>query len=156
MSTDHVRLLNLTTQIVSSYAGSIRIEPTGLPDLIGNVYRTLQTAGQEQAVEPAQVPAVPIKRSVFPDHIVCLEDGRKLKMLKRHLKTSFGLTPETYRAKWSLPHDYPMVARNYATKRSDLAKKIGLGRKPAAMAPMPAMPTPPPKATGRKGRATEA
>src|SRR5947209_1544350 len=83
---------------------------------------------------PAQTPAVPIKKSVFPGYIVCLEDGKKLKMLKRHLQTSYGLTPDAYRAKWGLSREYPMVAPNYAATRSSLAKSIGLGRKPAPAA----------------------
>ncbi|MBV8912951.1 MAG: MucR family transcriptional regulator, partial [Acetobacteraceae bacterium] len=106
--------------------------------LIQSVYRSLSTAGDAEVAPttPAQVPAVPVKRSVFPDYIVCLEDGKKLKMLKGHLQTSCGLSPEAYRAKWGLPREYPMVAPNYAATRSGLAKQIGLGRKPAS-APAP-------------------
>jgi predicted transcriptional regulator len=99
-----------------------------LPSLIQAVYRSLSTVGEVEAKPEAPTPAVPWKKSVFPDFIVCLEDGKKLKMLKRHLKTSFDLTPDAYRAKWGLPHDYPMVAPSYASKRSELAKSIGLGR----------------------------
>src|SRR4051812_6873851 len=102
-----------------------------LPSLIQSVYRSLSTVGEvEPAAAPLQAPAVPIKKSVFPDYIVCLEDGKKLKMLKRHLQTSYGLSPDAYRTKWSLPRDYPMVAPTYAATRSGLAKRIGLGRKP--------------------------
>ncbi len=91
---------------------------------------------------------MPIKKSVFPDYIVCLEDGKKLKMLKRHLKTAYNLTPDQYREKWGLPRDYPMVAPNYAEHRSSLAKKIGLGRRPEPVKPAPA----PPPAPARRGR----
>jgi predicted transcriptional regulator len=94
-----------------------------------------QLAGLEAAPEEPEeppVPAVPIKKSITDEHLICLEDGKKLKMLKRHLSSSYDMTPEDYRAKWGLPYDYPMVAPNYAKKRAALAKKIGLGRKPAA------------------------
>ena len=101
-----------------------------MPNLIQEVYRTLAEVGKEPVVPDKQQPAVPVKKSVFPDHIICLEDGKKLKMLKRHLKTSYNMTPEQYREKWQLPPDYPMVAPNYARHRSSLAKKIGLGTKP--------------------------
>lgn len=112
-----------------------QLEMETLSTLIQSVYRSLSTAGNmEVAPAPVQTPAVPIKKSVFPDHIICLEDGKKLKMLKRHLQASYGLTPDAYRAKWGLPWDYPMVAPSYAATRSSLAKKIGLGRKPTAAA----------------------
>src|SRR3954447_11786340 len=125
-------ILNLTAQIVSAHVSKNQIGTDALSPLIRSVYRSLSTAGNiETAPAPAQTPAVPIKKSVFPDYIVCLEDGKKLKMLKRHLQTSYGLTPDAYRAKWSLPRDYPMVAPSYAATRSGLAKQIGLGRKPA-------------------------
>ena len=128
--TDEV--LSLTAQIVSAHAAHNTVTADALLSLIQSVYRTLSNAGTV-APEPEKLqPAVPIKKSVFPDHIVCLEDGKKLKMLKRHLKTAYDLTPEQYRERWGLPRDYPMVAPNYAEKRSALAKSIGLGRKPAA------------------------
>jgi predicted transcriptional regulator len=101
-----------------------------LPSLILDVYRTLANVGREPIQADKPQPAVPVKKSVFPDHIVCLEDGKKLKMLKRHLKTSYDMTPDQYRERWGLPADYPMVAPDYASHRSRLAKKIGLGTKP--------------------------
>jgi predicted transcriptional regulator len=101
-----------------------------LPSLIQSVYRSLSTAGDVEPAPVAQTPAVPIKKSVFPDHIICLEDGKKLQTLKRHLNTSHDMTAEQYRARWNLPRDYPMVAPKYAARRSALAKEIGLGRKP--------------------------
>jgi predicted transcriptional regulator len=111
-----------------------------LPSLIQSVYRSLSTAGDVEPAPVAQTPAVPIKKSVFPDYIVCLEDGKKLKMLKRHLQTRYGLTPIAYRAKRGLPSNYPMVAPNYAATRSTLARSSRLGRKPAAApAPEPEM-----------------
>jgi len=128
-------ILGLTAQIVSAHASKNQVGTETLPSLIQSVYRSLSTVG-EAAPEPAQTPAVPIKKSVFPDYIVCLEDGKKLKMLKRHLQTSYGLSPDAYRAKWGLAREYPMVAPNYAATRSGLAKQIGLGRKPAS-APTP-------------------
>ena len=124
-------VLGLTAQIVSAHVSNNTVSRDALPDLIQQVFSTLMAAGTEQP-EPEQLqPAVPIKKSVFPDYIVCLEDGKKLKMLKRHLQTSYNITPEQYRERWGLPHDYPMVAPRYAEHRSELAKKIGLGRKPA-------------------------
>src|SRR3954451_14475658 len=125
-------VLGLTAQIVSAHVSKNQIGTDALPSLIRAVYRSLSTAADAEAPAPAQTPAVPIKKSVFPDYIVCLEDGKKLKMLKRHLLTSYGLSPDAYRAKWGLPRDYPMVAPNYAAVRSGLAKQIGLGRKPAS------------------------
>lgn len=121
-------LLKWTTQILSAHLRSTTIPLSDLPELVRTVYRTLETVSGESAPSPDLTPAVPIRRSVTPDYIVCLEDGRKFKMLKRHLKTSYDLTPEAYRARWGLPADYPMVAPNYARQRSSLAKKIGLGR----------------------------
>lgn len=122
-------LLELTADIVSAHASNNTVAQTDLPQVIKDVYATLAALGEASApVEPPK-PAVPIKRSITPDYIVCLEDGKKLKMLKRHLKTSYNMTPEEYRERWGLPLDYPMVAPNYAKKRSSLAKKIGLGRK---------------------------
>jgi len=123
-------VLGLTAQIVSAHVSHNSVTPEGLAPLIQEVYRTLSNVGTEPAQTARPEPAVPVKKSVFADHIVCLEDGRKLKMLKRHLKTSFNLTPEQYRERWNLPASYPMVAPNYARQRSNLAKKIGLGTKP--------------------------
>ena len=122
-------VLALTAQIVSAHVSKNNVAPDALPALIQDVYRTLSTVGREPAQADKPTPAVPVKKSIFPDHIICLEDGKKLKMLKRHLKTSFNLTPDQYRERWGLPADYPMVAPDYASHRSSLAKKIGLGRK---------------------------
>jgi len=120
-------VLGLTAQIVSAHVSNNAVSSDALPSLIQSVYRTLSGVGQEPAQPERPQPAVPVKKSVFHDHIVCLEDGKKLKMLKRHLRTAYGLTPEQYREKWGLPADYPMVAPNYAKKRSSLARQIGLG-----------------------------
>jgi predicted transcriptional regulator len=125
-------VLALTAQIVSAHVSKNNVMPDALPALIQDVYRTLSTVGREPAQADKPTPAVPVKKSVFADHIICLEDGKKLKMLKRHLKTSFNLTPDQYRERWGLPADYPMVAPDYASHRSSLAKKIGLGTKPRA------------------------
>src|SRR5436305_4807022 len=128
-----VDILGLTAKIVSAHVSNNQVGTDALASLIQSVYRSLSTAGESEATAaPPQTPAVPIKKSVFPDYIVCLEDGKKLKMLKRHLHTSYGLTPDAYRTKWALPRDYPMVAPNYAATRSGLAKLIGLGRKPTS------------------------
>lgn len=121
-------LLSLTSEIVSAHVSNNSVAMSDLPQLIEQVYRTLANVGNEPANAPERPqPAVPIKKSVTPDYIVCLEDGKKLKMLKRHLKTAYDMTPEEYRERWSLPPDYPMVAPNYAKQRSKLAKEIGLG-----------------------------
>jgi predicted transcriptional regulator len=121
-------LLALTTEIVAAHVSNNTVAVSDLPQLINQVYQSLSTIGQVSA-PPAErpQPAVSIKKSVHPDYIVCLEDGKKLKMLKRHLKTAYDMTPEEYRERWGLPPDYPMVAPNYAKQRSKLAKEIGLG-----------------------------
>lgn len=127
------RLLSLTASIVAAHASNNQIAPEQLPNLITTVHRTLGGLGTEQEQAPAESsrrePAVPIRRSVRPDRITCLECGAKMKMLKRHLATEHGLTPETYRERWGLKRDYPMVAADYAETRSGLAKRSGLGRK---------------------------
>jgi predicted transcriptional regulator len=124
-------LITLTSDIVAAHVSNNSVSVDDLPSLITNVYGALAGLGQVAPVaEKMPEPAVSIRASVKPDHIVCLEDGKKLKMLKRHLMTHYNLTPEQYRQRWNLPADYPMVAPNYAAKRRDLAKKIGLGRKP--------------------------
>ena len=130
-------ILGLTVQIVSAHVQKNQVPAGGLPALIEQVYAALSSAGAVPVSAPAekQQPFVPAKRSVFPDYIICLEDGRKLKTLKRHLRSTFGLTPEQYREKWGLAADYPMVAPNYAEHRSQLAKALGLGRKPADAEP---------------------
>jgi predicted transcriptional regulator len=124
-------LINLTADIVSAHVANNTIATGEVAQLIQNVYDALSTTGAPPAPEaPRQEPAVSIRASVKPDYIVCLEDGKKLKMLKRYLQTNYNMSPEEYRAKWSLPRDYPMVAPGYADQRRDLAKKIGLGRTP--------------------------
>ncbi|MBW7852307.1 MAG: MucR family transcriptional regulator [Rhodospirillales bacterium] len=123
-------LLALTTEIVAAHVGNNTVAVNDLPQLIQDVFRTLASVGAAPAPTDRPQPAVPVKKSVNPDYIICLEDGKKLKMLKRHLKTAYNMTPEEYRERWSLPADYPMVAPNYAKHRSSLAKKIGLGTKP--------------------------
>ena len=123
-------VLGLTAQIVSAHVSNNPVTADSLPSLIQDVYRTLAGIGREPVQPERPQPAVAIKKSVFADHIVCLEDGKKLKMLKRHLKTAYNMTPEQYRERWGLAPDYPMVAPNYARHRSSLAKKIGLGTKP--------------------------
>ena len=122
-------LLELTTEIVSALAGNNSVAPGDLPQLIQDVYKTLSAVGTASTTPERPRPAVAIKKSISPDYIVCLEDGKKLKMLKRHLKTAYNMTPDEYRNRWGLPVDYPMVAPNYAKHRSNLAKKIGLGTK---------------------------
>ncbi len=121
-------LLALTTEIVAAHVSNNTVAVGDLPGLINQVYQSLASIGQSPAA-PAErpQPAVSVKRSVHPDYIICLEDGKKLKMLKRHLKTAYNMTPEEYRERWQLPPDYPMVAPNYARQRSRLAKEIGLG-----------------------------
>lgn len=131
-------LLKLTAEIVSAHVAHSDVAPDALPGLIKSVYDALSGASAPQTAEPEKpVPAVPPKRSVFPDYIVCLEDGKKLKMLKRHLQQAFGMTPDQYRQRWGLPKEYPMVAPNYAERRASLARDIGLGRKITAQAPEP-------------------
>jgi len=119
-------MLEHTTRIVAAHVANNPIAVTDVPGLIATVHETLTKLGTEEA---APKPAVSIKQSVKPEYIVCLDDGRKLKMLKRHLRTAYNMTPDEYRQKWGLPSDYPMVAPKYAAVRSKLAKKIGLGRK---------------------------
>lgn len=120
-------LLHLTTQIVAAHVSKNDVSIGDLSGLIRNVFSTLSTLGEAPVVVDRPQPAIAIKKSVTPEFIICLEDGKKLKMLKRHLKTAYDMTPEDYREKWGLPSDYPMVAPNYARHRSSLAKKIGLG-----------------------------
>ncbi len=121
-------LLEHTTKIVAAHVSHNPMPAADLPRLIATVHETLATLGPEEAA-PRPEPAVPIKQSVKPEYIVCLDDGKKLKMLKRHLKATYNMTPDDYRKRWGLPSDYPMVAPTYAAVRSKLAKKIGLGRK---------------------------
>jgi predicted transcriptional regulator len=142
-------VLGLTAQIVSAHIGKTQVAADALPSLIQTVYRSLATAGTVEAAPAVPTPAVPVKKSVFPDFIICLEDGKKLKMLKRHLKSSYDMTPDQYRTKWNLPADYPMVAPNYASHRSTLAKSSGLGRKRTAEPTVTAVPAR--RAKGSKG-----
>ncbi len=128
---DHSELLALTSDIVAAHASNNAVPSSELSGLIEAVFGTLSKLSSEPDEPVVELkPAVPIKKSVTDDYLICLDDGKKLKMLKRHLKTAYDMTPEDYRAKWGLGHDYPMVAPNYAKKRQELAKKIGLGRKP--------------------------
>jgi predicted transcriptional regulator len=125
-----LRLLEMTSEIVVSFVATNSIDAKSLPALIESVHtslRALASPKPDNATKPP--PAVDIKKSITPDHIICLEDGRKLKMLKRYLRSRYNMTPEEYRQRWSLPADYPMVAPNYAKRRSDFAKEIGLGKK---------------------------
>lgn len=123
-------LLELTTHIVASYVSKNTLALQELPDVISQVYSTLlaHKQGVVRVGGENLRPAVPVKKSVTPDYIICLEDGKRLKMLKRYIRTTYKMTPEEYKAKWGLPHDYPMVAPNYAQKRSSLAKDFGLGK----------------------------
>lgn len=123
-------ILELTTEIVSSHVGNNSVAVGDIPTLIHDVYKALLSVGTAASTPERPKPAVPIKKSIFPDYVVCLEDGKELKMLKRHLKTAYNMTPVEYRERWGLAPDYPMVAPNYAKHRSALAKKIGLGTKP--------------------------
>ena len=125
-------LITLAADIVAAHVSNNSVAVSDLPVLISNVYGALAGLSPGQPVaEPLPEPAVSVRSSIKNDHIVCLEDGKKLKMLKRHLMTRYGMTPDQYRQRWNLPADYPMVAPAYAEKRRELAKKIGLGRKPA-------------------------
>ncbi|MBL4720853.1 MAG: MucR family transcriptional regulator [Alphaproteobacteria bacterium] len=122
----------MTAKVVSAYVGNNTVQPSSIPDVISNVYNAFSGLNgvKNGAVDAAHNlrPAVPIKKSITPDYIVCLEDGKKLKMLKRHLRTTYSLTPDQYRSKWGLKPDYPMVAPNYSAQRSNFAKRIGLGK----------------------------
>jgi predicted transcriptional regulator len=133
---DKAEIIEMTADIVSAYVGNNSVSAGDLPSLIQSVHRALSTVtGSAVEAQPApKEPAVPIKKSITPDYLVCLEDGRKFKSLKRHLRTKYDMSPDEYRSKWGLAKDYPMVAPNYAKARSDLAKQMGLGqggRKPA-------------------------
>jgi len=127
-----VSLVTLTGSIVAAYVSNNKISVSELPELIRSVYESFYHAEQSAAQGPSELsvrPSISIKKSITPDYLICMEDGTKLKMLKRHLRTHYGLTPQQYREKWGLPSDYPMVAPSYAEKRSMLAKQIGLGAK---------------------------
>lgn len=123
-------LLRMTAEVTAAYVSNNTLPVTQITDVIRTIHGSLLALDRPETAASSDLkPLVPIKKSVTPDYIVCLEDGKKLKMLKRHLRTAYGMTPEAYRAKWGLPADYPMVAPNYAEQRSVFAKKIGLGRK---------------------------
>jgi predicted transcriptional regulator len=122
-------MLRMTASVVSAYVGNNELPPTQIPDVIKTVYGSLTSLGRAGAGRDLPRPAVPVRKSITPDYIVCLEDGRKLKMLKRHLRTTYNMTVDDYRQKWGLPIDYPMVAPNNAKQRSAFAKRIGLGRR---------------------------
>ena len=126
-------VLELVAQIVSAHCSGNTVAAEAVPTLIHHVHAALTQVDQPEPVAPEKpVSAVYPRKSVFPDHIVCLEDGKKMKTLKRHLRSAFGMTPDQYRERWGLPPDYPMTAPSYAARRSELARKIGLGRKPDA------------------------
>ena len=143
--------VEMTADIVSAYVSNSSVSMADLPALISQVHRALAdiaSGAQAQEAAPPATPAVPVKKSITPDYLICLEDGRKFKSLKRHLRTKYDMSPDQYRAKWGLAKDYPMVAPNYAAARSNLAKQMGLGqggRKAAAPAPAAK-----PAARGRK------
>src|SRR5215210_7842249 len=145
--------IELAADIVSAFVSNNSVPVTDLPALIGSVHEALNQVANgsaQQPVEEAKAPAVPIKKSVQPDYIVCLDDGKRFKSLKRHLRTTYNLTPDQYRAKWGLAHDYPMVAPNYAAARSELAKQMGLGARRRKT------PEPAPSAAPAKGRRKKA
>ena len=129
-STTSPNYIELSAEIVSAYVSKNSVPAADLPSLLNSVYAALTKTAQTQKEEPKAelVPAVSVRKSVTPDAIICLEDGKSFKSLKRHLRTTYDMTPEQYRAKWNLPHDYPMVAPNYAKARSELAKTMGLGQ----------------------------
>ena len=129
--TSHAEILRMTTEIVSAYVSHNELSNSQIPEVIRSVFGILSSQAGDggAAAQKPPKPVVSVRKSVTPDYIICLEDGRKLKMLKRHLRTTYNMTPDEYRAKWGLAADYPMVAPNYAAQRSAFAKKIGLGRK---------------------------
>jgi len=125
-------ILRMAADITVAYVGQNKVDNSQVPDIITTVFKAMESLSMAPSgqMEKPKKPAVSVRRSVLPDFIVCLEDVRKMKMLKRHLRTAYNLTPDEYRSRWGLPSDYPMVAPNYAKRRSEFAKKIGLGRKP--------------------------
>lgn len=161
-STDNTVLLECTTSIISAYVANNTIQKENLSALIADTFKSLAQADRAEAPVEELKPAVPIKRSVQPDHIICLEDGKKFKSLKRHLMSHYSMTPQDYREKWGLPGDYPMVAPSYALARSQLAKKMGLGQrqpqtaittsvKPTKKAPAEKMGVPEKASAAKKG-----
>ena len=150
--------VELAASIVSAYVGNNHVAVVDLPAVIASVFGALTSLGSSVPAPPKeaapQTPAVSVKKSVTPEYIICLEDGKQFKSMKRHLATKFGLTPDEYRRKWSLPSDYPMVAAGYATKRSELALALGLGRKKSETTEEPAAPAK--TARAKKPKASEA
>ncbi len=146
------KLVALTAEIVASYVSTNRVAATDLPLVVNEVFNALAGTGQPKVEAAKPEPAVPVKKSVTPDYIVCLEDGKKLTMLKRHLRTVYNMSPAEYRAKWNLPPDYPMTAPNYAARRSAFAKQSGLGTNKRATAAA-VTPTEPAPAKGRRKKA---
>jgi predicted transcriptional regulator len=143
-------LVSLTSDIVAAYVSNNTVNPAEISSLIASIHQTLNgivTGAMGPKEEPAPTPAVPVRKSINPDYIICLEDGKRFKSLKRHLRTKYNLSPEDYRARWNLPADYPMVAPNYAEARSNLAKQMGLGQQRRKNMPAPA---PAKKTTKRK------
>ena len=124
----HTEVLQMTTQVVAAYVGYNNVGGAQVPGIIKSVYASLAGLDGQLGAETKQQPAVPIKKSITADYLICLEDGKKFKMLKRYLRTSYGLSPDEYRAKWGLGPDYPMVAPNYSKRRSAIAKKFELGK----------------------------
>lgn len=151
MTESHETLTAITAKVVAAFVGNNHVAAADLPAVITTVFHGFRTIDKpaELPAEPLK-PAVSVRKSVTPGYIICLEDGKKLKMLKRHLRTTYDMTPEDYRAKWGLPADYPMVAPNYAAERSAMAVKIGLGRKRTAE------PVVKPEVTKKRGRAKKA
>jgi predicted transcriptional regulator len=143
-------LLEHTASIVAAYVGNNTVQKEHLASLIADTFASLAGVNRTEPEPEKLIPAVSVKRSVQPDYIVCLEDGKKFKSLKRHLMSHYNMTPEAYREKWGLPFDYPMVAPNYALARSTLAKKMGLGRRAEVVAEAPQPATKPTKKTGKK------
>jgi predicted transcriptional regulator len=153
MNGSELDLTAWTADIVAAYVAHNVLSAEKLPDFIGSVHQALRQAAAHE-IEPPKVeliPAVPVKKSITDDYLICLEDGKKFKSLKRHLNTHYGLSPEEYREKWGLPRDYPMVAPSYAAARSDLAKTMGLGRKAGIAQPAPAASSPAAKKAAKSG-----
>lgn len=150
---DTDNMLHLTTDIVAAYVSNNKASSEEIPQLLEKIFATLSSlhSGEDSEVTNKE-PAIPVSKSITPDFIICLEDGKKLKMLKRYIRTQYGLSPEEYRRKWGLPADYPMVAPNYAKKRSAFAKKIGLGKAAGSTTTTAATPT---KKRATKKRATK-
>jgi predicted transcriptional regulator len=158
MTSNELDITSLTADVVAAYVGHNVLSADKLPDFIGSIYAALSKASM-QTVEPVKVelvPAVPVKKSVTQDYIICLEDGKKFKSLKRHLKTHYDLSPDEYREKWGLPRDYPMVAPAYAAARSSLAKSMGLGQRNGGKVNGTTAPASTPAAKTAKGRGRRA